>query len=85
VPSAQLDLPLDSTPRLRRGQVVEPRAETDELYRAVMSLRCTARTVYCAGADHQVDGRLLSTRQLVVLAHSVTPAPLAPTSKREEP
>ena len=76
MPPAQLVLPLDPPLRLRYGQVVEPRAETDELYRAVMSLRRTGRTVYRAGADHQVDGRLLSTRQLVALALSLTAAPI---------
>jgi hypothetical protein len=65
-----------ATPRLRRGQVVEPRAETDELYRAVTSLRRAGRAVYRAGAGHQVDGQLLPPRQLVALARSATPAPI---------
>ncbi|MEI9983618.1 MAG: hypothetical protein WDN69_10695 [Aliidongia sp.] len=74
--TSQLMLPLEPTPRLRHGRIVEPHAEAEGLYDAVLILRRHGRTVYRAGAEHKVDGRLLSTRQLLALARN---APATPT------
>ncbi len=66
----QLFLPFQPPARIRHGRPVEPRAENEALYDAILVLRRAGRQVYRAGADHKVDGRLLSTRELFALAAS---------------
>jgi hypothetical protein len=66
----QLFLPFQPPSRIRHGRPVEARAENEALYAAVLTLRRAGRQVYRAGADHKVDGRLLSTHDLLALAAS---------------
>ena len=70
-PTSQLTLPLAPALRVRHGRRVSPQAESDDLYAAVLFLRRDAgRTVYRAGAEHQVDGEsFLSTREQLDFAH----------------
>ena len=42
--------------------------EAPDLYAAVVALRRNGLTVYAAGDSHKVDGRLLSSRDLIRLA-----------------
>jgi len=51
-------------PRQRRRS----RAEEQAVFAAVLRLRKFGRQVYAAGHAHQVDGRLLSTAQLLEAA-----------------
>lgn len=44
------------------------RPEEEAVMTAVITLRRTGRQVYAGGRAHQVDGRLLSTDQLLALA-----------------
>jgi hypothetical protein len=48
-------------------------AEDDELFRAVVRLRKSGKSVYAAGYSHLVDGDLLSTDQLLAAAAVLTP------------
>ncbi len=68
----QLLFPFQPPARIRHGRPVEPRAENEALYAAILALRRAGWPVYRAGADHKVDGRLLSTRDLFALAAEVT-------------
>ena len=68
---AQLTLPLAPAARVRHGRPVSARPEDEVVYETVRALRRLGRQVYRAGADHKVDGRLLSTRQLIELACSL--------------
>jgi hypothetical protein len=67
---AQLTLPFAPPARVRHGRSVAARPEDDMVHGAVLALRRLGHQVYRAGADHKVDGRLLSTRQLAALAGS---------------
>ena len=69
---AQLALPFDLPPRVRHGRAVIARPEDGMLHEAVIALRRLGHQVYRAGADHKVDGRLLSTSQLLAVAHDQT-------------
>ena len=45
--------------------------EEDRIFDAVRRLRKAGSAVYAAGRDHQVDGRLLTTPQLLAIAASL--------------
>jgi hypothetical protein len=55
---------LFALPRQQRRSVLEKKAVFD----AVVRLRRAGRQVYAAGRDHRVDGKLLSTAQLLAIA-----------------
>jgi hypothetical protein len=82
-------LPFEPVRRVRHGRPVEPHAEDEKLHQAVVALRHAGHVVYRAGADHKVDGRLLSTSQLYAVAVSkpsialpAAPADVAPGRRR---
>lgn len=62
----QLALALDVPGRAGR-RVAACGRETDDVYGAVTGLRAAGRQVYRSGGLHQVDGRLLNSRELLQL------------------
>lgn len=63
----QLPLDLGVPPRTARRRPVQARPEEDDVYDAVSALRAAGRAVYRSGALHRVDGKLLTTAQLLRL------------------
>ncbi|MTJ80595.1 MAG: hypothetical protein F8N37_06200 [Telmatospirillum sp.] len=61
-------LALFETPRQRHRR---SRAEEQTVFEAVRLLRRLGHQVYAAGRAHQVDGKLLSTDQLLNLAQAL--------------
>jgi hypothetical protein len=57
----------EDPPQRRRGRKIEP-----SIFEAIGVLRRRGCQVYAAGRDHQVDGKLLSTPQLLALAGIAT-------------
>ena len=64
----QMDLPVTTAQRVRRRSVERHVAG---LYAAVLTLRAVGRRVYRCGGLHQVDGRLLTTPELLRLAAAI--------------
>lgn len=62
----QLALPFAAPSRSGRRVAASGR-ETDDVYGAVEALRAVGKRVYRAGSQHQVDGRLLDSRELLRL------------------
>jgi len=60
----------EEPPRTARHRPVGVQREDAALYRAVETLRAAGRRVYRAGALHRVDGRLLTTAELLRLARA---------------
>lgn len=60
-------LSLFEPPRQRRRSSIEDA----RVFEAVLRLRKSGHQVYTAGRSHQVDGKLLSTSQLLVAATAV--------------
>lgn len=63
----QLALDLGVPPRTARRRPVQACPEAAEVYVAVGALRAVGCAVYRSGALHQVDGKLLTTAQLLGL------------------
>ncbi len=63
-------LPLTDPPRTARHRPVGVQREAETLYHAVEVLRAVGRRVYRCGALHRVDGRLLTTADLLRLARA---------------
>ncbi len=55
----------------QRRRLAGDRQAAAELYAAVLTLRVAGRKVYRCGGLHQVDGRLLTTRELLHLAAAI--------------
>jgi len=70
--AAPVPQPLDlgEPPRTARHRPVGVQREAATLYRAVETLRAAGRRVYRCGALHRVDGRLLTTAELLRLARA---------------
>lgn len=67
----QLPLALGAPPRTSRHRPAQPAPEDPAVYLAVLALRGVGRWVYRSDAQHRVDGRLLSSAQLLRLARHV--------------
>lgn len=65
-----VDTPLDlaQQPRVRNGRHVVATPENEGVYEAIMVLRRAGISVYRAGALHKVDGRLLTTNEMINVA-----------------
>lgn len=66
----QLPLDLGQPPRTARHRPVRAQREEPGVYQAVEALRVSGRRVYRNGALHQVDGKLLTTAELMRLYHA---------------
>lgn len=69
VGEVQMALKVSTAQRVRRHSTGDRHAAG--LYAAVLALRAVGQRVYRCGALHQVDGRLLTTRELLKLAGAV--------------
>ena len=69
VGGVQMALKVSTAQRVRRHSAGDRHAAG--LYAAVLVLRAVGRRVYRCGALHQVNGRLLTTRELLKLAGAV--------------
>ena len=65
----QMALEISTAQRVSRHSTGDRHAAG--LYAAVLALRAVGRRVYRCGALHQVDGRLLTTHELLKLAGAV--------------
>lgn len=63
----QMSLDLGQPPRTARRRAVQARPEEADVYEAVAGLRGAGLAVYRNGALHLVDGKLLTTAQLLQL------------------
>jgi len=65
-----VDTPLDLAPqpRIRHGRHAAATPENEGVYEAIMKLRRAGVSVYRAGALHKVDGRLLTTSEMIKTA-----------------
>ena len=66
----QLPLDLGVPPRTARHRPVQVQPEEPGVYRAVEVLRAAGLRVYRNGALHLVDGKLLTTAELMRLFHA---------------
>lgn len=67
-------LPLRYGPALvRHRKEVDARPEAVDLYQAIVALRHSGRTVYRSGANHKVDGAVLTYQELLRLHAAIPP------------
>lgn len=66
----QLPLDLGLPPRTARRRPAPTQREEPGVYQAVEALRAAGMRVYRNGALHQVDGKLLTTAELMRLHHA---------------
>lgn len=72
--AGQFPLPFADVPRTARHRPVSAYREDPAVYAAVIALRESGRRVYRSGGLHKVDGRLLTTAELLRLARNIAPA-----------
>lgn len=64
-------MPMPNPSPQRAAPAKAPKAAKATIHEAVLALRRAGNVVYQAGTDHNFNGRVISTRQLIAAARRV--------------